>query len=1470
MNDRYITTAQFREHYEQMLKDIYSICQEEYGKKPKIILLSPTPLQSENIYDDTYHVNNDDAIEESTLRFRNEIEKIADKYGLLFCDLRTAFLDAQKVLGEDYAHTFFSDASDGLHPNPAGQYCMFKELCKTLGIYDETKSIFQLTYNDLNLHAMYTDETKNVDYSGFGNTYTANDDTEMNKTKNTIDEKKAIARVEFDSTNGTFDSTYLDIDTQEGPVLDALTLEDVKNLDKEFTLVFRANLGVPSQKNQPVLSFSPDDLETTNWNNAFLLGTQGNVVDSDDDEIFYQVKRNSTGYVNSGNTINLGYSTTANDNLWHTIAIVQRTDCFEYYIDGKKIGFNDTTPVLTKAIGELFANDTTFDAKIGLYGSNATKYNLKGKFDYWHFYGAALTADEIATYYSEPTNNWGKTVQENYTWAVMGGTQMAGYDGPVVNRSLMRYLENAMRASSSIASYRDIHMYNLATPGYSVADMVENYNTLVDERNYDVFMLLPEVPELYEDTYSEDDLADFVDTYKANIEELIKRNSEKEIVLWTPLASNDATINSYITACADAVRTIASENTSIYFFDANKFMNENMKSNSSLANNWFDDGQYLSQLGAVDVARAFYNDFKVGGKLGKSELSDHNLRYTSDKNVYKGQYVRDYLPTIAKVEGKTVSLDVSAITSKYPNANLKIAILPYKNAGDYNEDIIYLKDVAEITKVATGYTFEAPCADLHLAIYGEDESKGVIYRFKDISLTVDTEATLPEVTPEQLTEVCLDSLEVMSAQDIAFNKDTTTYQVELYSYQTYIRLRATAKAGITIKVDDQVVASNALSDPIKVDDGDTITVTATGELNGTTKTKTYTLNLTRPEYPDIIVTEVMQDGYAGYTATGNDNYELIEIYNASGEDLNLLDYSIGFKKDYSYNDVTIADGGEYPYYFTGNDQAFSGNATHTGIKGFTKYSMYWGNDYVEPTEITFKADSTMVIWVKYSPQAEAFDREIYGEILTYDTLLNALEKHAGTHTYTTVIDGEEKTVVPSKDQLVIAEASVDEASKGLEARAGYAPSNSNWYLDNFQANNGENNRPTRGWLFLLKDDATVPKNGTITEEGTNIISAAKWVRPGGTNKLSSVFSYNTTRGMSLVKNEGSIDFDKVGTGVTSDVMGYSNLTSFGAIEYWQKPTDFDDTEAPIIKNSTSYVVGEHGEGLISIEVTDDCDVRYLELYVRGAGEDEFKKVAAKDFVLEAGVKNAGVSADIKNVTYTYSLGTVTDDVEYYVKVVDGNGHVTSAGTEEEPCTMAFSPQVVEKYDAETAKTYIGTKVPDCPQEGYLFAGWYADKECRQTPILTAAEATGTVYALFVDDDVLSIRAQISSDLINGTVGENGASIRFVTTVDSLRYLEAGFDVSYDKDGDGTSEIVTSKSKSVYSILYAIGDSVADELVEYKPEIFSKASTYFKACIMTGITEDLEKVKRQFAYIFRGLYSLLSKKYQSMTELILNR
>ena len=1197
MNERYKTTANFVRTYNQILDGVYAEGAKN-NKIPKIVVLSSTPLSDENIYDDMAHPEVDDAIRESVLRSRNEIEKIAKERNLLFCDLRTAFIEESMRQGADYSRTFYSDSSDGgIHPNAAGQYYIFKTLSKTIGIYDEKMPIFQFEYEDMLSQALYVDRTDGVAYEGD-------------------------------------------------------------------------------------------------------------------------------------------------------------------------------------------------------YGS---------------------------------TSGWDTSIVENYVWAVAGAKQMSGYEGASVNRSLFRYLDNAMRAGAGTSEEqcRDIRMFNLSSPAYEngVKDLLAKYDDIMAVRDYDVFLLLPEIPNVYEEGYKHS--AELVAEYKNQVIELLSKNDGKVKILWTPLASGDAAINGYIEEYAAAVREITTSDATLLFFDANKFMNNNMKSVPALVNNWFEDGAYVSPLCAVDVARAFYTLMSQKG-ISTNVLQNHNLRFTSDTQVFKGNYVRDYIKADTSVSGTSVTVDVSKIKEAYPQiANLKLAVLPEKGTGNYHADICDLTEVANVTESGNVYTFEAPCADLYLAIYGEQD--GLIYRFKDISLTVDTTATLPERKEAEPDGVYLDSLKVMSAPDFEFDKDTTGYTVDLYQYQTYARIRATAKAGLTITVNGKTVASNALSEPIQVEDGSKIEVIVS---NGT-DARTYTLSCAKPENPDIIITEVMQEGYLNYTAKGNDNYELVEIYNASGRDLNLLDYSLGFKKDYTYNKVNVSNGAEYPYYFTGNDQAFGGNASYTGIKPITKYSIYWEDKVSdEPEEVLFPADSTMVIWIKTTSQKTEEARKAYGAALTYDTLQKSLEENMGTYTLSVDVDGVEKAVVPQESQLVVAELGESQSSV-LSNRARELPENAklNYVLDNFSGYYSET-QSTRGWLFMLKNTATSAKNGAITEAGDDIISAAKFVRVAkdvngtvqGTDKLSSVFSYNYDRGMSLVKNENVVIKEKIGVGNTSDVMGYSNLTSFGAIEYWQKPTDFGDDEAPVIVNNTVSKAGKGDSVTFSFALSDNQDVRYVELYMRSDGETEFTKVS-KDFVLEAGVKNAGLSTDIQNVTYSYTVDNIGEQIEYYAKVVDGNNNEATIGSEAEPLVIA-TVREVQSYSAEEALTYFGVNAPECKRAGYVFAGWYADEACEKTPIRSAEQMPETAYALFVTENVLSVKAQLSTEALSAGTSATKADIRFVTSVDTLKYKEVGFKLTIK------GKEATSSTNTVYTKLYALGrDGVVDE---FSPKYFSLASNYFAALTVTGI------------------------------------
>ena len=156
---------------------------------------------------------------------------------------------------------------------------------------------------------------------------------------------------------------------------------------------------------------------------------------------------------------------------------------------------------------------------------------------------------------------------------------------------------------------------------------------------------------------------------------------------------------------------------------------------------------------------------------------------------------------------------------------------------------------------------------------------------------------------------------------------------------------------------------------------------------------------------------------------------------------------------------------------------------------------------------------------------------------------------------------------------------------------------------------------------------------------------------------------------------------------------------------------------------------------------------------------------------------------------------------------------------------------VVPYSAEEAKVFIDGDNTTYPknQEGYLFAGWYTDSSCDETCMLQGATPTGTVYALFVPKDVLSVKAQISGNLIDSkTTNDTYGSLRFVTSVDSLRYKEIGFDLSY-VDGEGKLHSTTSASRNVYKKLYMMnGQSAWGRTPE---GTFCAMSKYFRTCIL---------------------------------------
>lgn len=79
--------------------------------------------------------------------------------------------------------------------------------------------------------------------------------------------------------------------------------------------------------------------------------------------------------------------------------------------------------------------------------------------------------------------------------------------------------------------------------------------------------------------------------------------------------------------------------------------------------------------------------------------------------------------------------------------------------------------------------------------------------------------------------------------------------------------------------------------------------------------------------------------------------------------------------------------------------------------------------------------------------------------------------------------------------------------------------------------------------------------------------------------------------------------------------------------------------------------------------------------------------------------------------------------------------------------------------------------------GYVFAGWFYDEACANSPVSSATKVVEDgkkVYAKFVPEKVLSVSAQARYT----TDGEtNKIDLRLVTTVDSFGYREVGFIVT---------------------------------------------------------------------------------------------
>lgn len=200
------------------------------------------------------------------------------------------------------------------------------------------------------------------------------------------------------------------------------------------------------------------------------------------------------------------------------------------------------------------------------------------------------------------------------------------------------------------------------------------------------------------------------------------------------------------------------------------------------------------------------------------------------------------------------------------------------------------------------------------------------------------------------------------------------------------------------------------------------------------------------------------------------------------------------------------------------------------------------------------------------------------------------------------------------------------------------------------------------------------------------------------------------------------------------------------------------------------------------------------------------------------VENGTVTVDktVAKVGETVTV-TATPDTGYELVDILVDGEVIQGSTfpisGNHTVTAVF--QASENY--YTVDQYKATETAPT-KDGHVFGGWYADAAFTNAYTGT----TGKAYAKFVDEAVLSVKAQI-------TAGTNASSefsdIRFLTTVDSLNYKKIGFKITF------RSQTTTEETSTVYTSIVSKTDGIA---VDRTPSDFHETSRYFMTYVVSNV------------------------------------
>lgn len=154
---------------------------------------------------------------------------------------------------------------------------------------------------------------------------------------------------------------------------------------------------------------------------------------------------------------------------------------------------------------------------------------------------------------------------------------------------------------------------------------------------------------------------------------------------------------------------------------------------------------------------------------------------------------------------------------------------------------------------------------------------------------------------------------------------------------------------------------------------------------------------------------------------------------------------------------------------------------------------------------------------------------------------------------------------------------------------------------------------------------------------------------------------------------------------------------------------------------------------------------------------------------------------------------------------------------------------VADYTGIIVKNYIEQSAPTV--EGYLFAGWFTNKDCSLGQSVRKKDAineSNTYYAKFVPEKVLSVKMQVSTSDVNPDENIEARNMRFVSSVDTLNYSKIGFTLTYEENG-----VLVPKTNRTNTVYQRITSATAEDAYDFSPKVVDTKSEYFITATWKG-------------------------------------